>query len=99
PLSNRSNSDIGQPAEMSSKQTPWQRRLAHLAQHGFNDVSAGPGDVGSDSISEESLKDSYLNNGMLITTLSGAASVTGSNIGSIGSMKGRLSKFSSLNFM
>ncbi|KZT04604.1 cytoplasmic protein [Laetiporus sulphureus 93-53] len=98
PLSNSSNPDIGQSAEMSSKQTPLQRHLAHLARHGFNGVSAGPGDVGSDSISEESPRDSYLNNGTLITTLSGAASVTGSNIGSIGSIRGRLSKFSSLNF-
>ncbi|PCH43835.1 cytoplasmic protein [Wolfiporia cocos MD-104 SS10] len=100
PLSSRSQVDNGLPgAELPpAKLTPLQRHLAHLARHGFNGVSSGPGDVGSDDMSEDSPRDSYLQHGVPITTMSGAASITTSTMGSIGSIRGRLSKFSSLNF-
>ena len=84
------------------KQTPLQRHLAHLARHGFNGVSSGPGDNGgSDSFSEESPRNSVVTVGNNpVPTFSGAASVAGASTlgGSIGSIKGRFSKFSSLNF-
>ncbi|KAI8969583.1 cytoplasmic protein [Trametes punicea] len=83
------------------KQTPLQRHLAHLARHGFNGVSSGPGDnAGSDSFSEESPRNSLVTvgNGVPAQALSGAASMTASTLGSIGSIKGRFSKFGSLSF-
>lgn len=82
------------------RQTPLQRHLAHLARHGFNGVSSGPGDNGgSDSLSEESPRNSVVTVGNApAATMSGAASVTTSTLGSIGSIKGRFSKLGSLNF-
>ncbi|KAH9858640.1 cytoplasmic protein [Lenzites betulinus] len=102
PLSPRSleNGAYGEAPWM--KQTPLQRHLAHLARHGFNGVSSGPGDNGgSDSFSEESPRNSVVTagNGAPAPVLSGAASVTASTLGgSIGSIKGRFSKFGSLSF-
>lgn len=101
PASSRSQQEnIQFSGEMpQAKQTPLQQRLAHLVRHGFNGVASGPGDiVGADDISEESPRDSFINTGAAMATLSGAASFTTSTMGSIGSIRGRLSKFSSLNF-
>ena len=81
------------------KQTPLQRHLAHLARHGFNGVASGPRDNGgSDSISEHSPHDSYVNGGSPPNHTHSGASMTGSTIGSIGSLRGRISRFGSLNF-
>ncbi|KIK67093.1 hypothetical protein GYMLUDRAFT_37133 [Collybiopsis luxurians FD-317 M1] len=93
------------------KQTPLQRHLAHLTRHGINGVSSGPGPIdmqnGSDSFSVESPHDSFVNVGNGIHPLHAAqtsgASVTMSNFGgSLGSLssslKGRFSRFGSLNF-
>ncbi|KAJ3935174.1 MAG: hypothetical protein NXY57DRAFT_991179 [Lentinula lateritia] len=89
------------------KQTPLQRHLAHLARHGINGVSSGPPDAqsGSDSFSVESPHDSFVNvaNGIhpLHTQTSGASmtmSNFGGSLGSLGSLKGRFSRFGSLNF-
>jgi len=83
-----------------SKQTPLQRHLAHLARHGINGVSSGPGDIGDTvSISAGSPHDSFVNvvNGVPAAALSNA-SVANSNLGSAGSLKGRFSRFGSLNF-
>ncbi len=86
----------GQPL---TKQTPLQRHLAHLARHGFNGVASGPRDNGgSDSISEGSPHDSYVNGGGMPNHAQSGASIAGSTIGSIGSLRGRISKFGSLNF-
>ncbi|KAH9917284.1 cytoplasmic protein [Amylocystis lapponica] len=92
----QSNTDLA-----ATKQTPLQRHLAHLARHGFNGVASGPGDLASsDTLSEGSPRDSFINgSGMVpITMVSGAASMTASTMGSIGSIKGRFSKFGSLSF-
>jgi dedicator of cytokinesis protein 3 len=83
-----------------SKQTPLQRHLAHLARHGINGVSSGPGDSGDmASISAGSPHDSFVNvvNGIPGPTLSNG-SISNSNLGSSGSLKGRFSRFGSLNF-
>ncbi|KAI0717219.1 cytoplasmic protein [Cerioporus squamosus] len=98
PLSPRSQETVAEAPWM--KQTPLQRHLAHLARHGFNGVSSGPGDAGgSDSFSEESPRNSVVTVGNNpVPTFSGAASVTASTLNSIGSIKGRFSKFGSLNF-
>ncbi|RDX50021.1 cytoplasmic protein [Lentinus brumalis] len=101
PLSPRSQENGLPVAEAPwMKQTPLQRHLAHLARHGFNGVASGPGDNGgSDSFSEESPRNSVVTVGNHpVQTFSGAASVTASTLGSIGSIKGRFSKFGSLNF-
>ncbi|KAJ7594838.1 C2 domain in Dock180 and Zizimin proteins-domain-containing protein [Mycena floridula] len=90
----------------TSKQTPLQKHLAHLARHGFNGVSSAPGDAGgSDSLSAESPHNSFVNvgNGIHSTPAAQAsgASVTTSHLGSLGSLtslKGRFSRFGSLNF-
>lgn len=85
----------------SFKQTPLQRHLAHLARHGITGVSSGPGNNGdSASISAGSPHDSFVNvgNGIPAAPLSNA-SVSISNLGSsVGSLKGRFSRFGSLNF-
>jgi len=84
----------------SSKQTPLQRHLAHLARHGINGVSSGPGDNGdSASMSAGSPHDSFVNvvNGIPAPAMSNG-SVANSNLGSAGSLKGRFSRFGSLNF-
>ncbi|PFH51985.1 hypothetical protein AMATHDRAFT_74495 [Amanita thiersii Skay4041] len=85
-----------------AKQTILQRHLAHLARHGMTGVSSAPENGGSDSFSVESLHNSFVNVGTSASTpqVSGtsvAASTIGS-IGSFGSLKGRLSRFGSLNF-
>ncbi|KAF9071101.1 hypothetical protein BDP27DRAFT_1505129 [Rhodocollybia butyracea] len=89
-----------------SKQTPLQQHLAHLARHGINGVSSRPSDAqnGSDSFSVESPHDSFVNVGNGIHALQAAAtsgaSVTTSNFNnsSLSSLKGRFSRFGSLNF-
>lgn len=85
----------------SFKQTPLQRHLAHLARHGITGVSSGPGNNGdSASVSAGSPHDSFVNvgNGLPAAALSNA-SVSISNLGSsVGSLKGRFSRFGSLNF-
>ncbi|KAE9401567.1 cytoplasmic protein [Gymnopus androsaceus JB14] len=90
------------------KQTPLQRHLAHLTRHGINGVSSGPNDAqnGSDSFSVESPHDSFVNVGNGIHALqaaqtSGASVATsnfGGSLGSLNSLKGRFSRFGSLNF-
>lgn len=86
-----------------SKQTPLQRHLAHLARHGINGVSSAPGGDNGDAASisiAESPHDSFVNvaNGLPAAALSNA-SVANSNLGSsVGSLKGRFSRFGSLNF-
>lgn len=99
PLSNQSNGVFSGDGPMSAKQTPLQRHLAHLARHGFNGVASGPRDhTSSDSISEGSPHNSYVNGAGLPMNLQSSASVAGSTMGSIGSLRGRFSKFGSLNF-
>ncbi|KAL4253449.1 DOCK family protein [Abortiporus biennis] len=102
PLSPQSVRDTAQVSSdaQSTKQTPLQRHLAHLARHGFNGVASGPRDhTGSDSISEGSPHDSYMMNGASIPiNANSGASMTTSTMGSIGSLRGRFSKFGSLNF-
>lgn len=97
PLTTRGATEI--PA--GSKQTPLQRHLAHLARHGINGVSSAPGDSGDTaSISAGSPNESFVNvvNGLPAAAVSNA-SVANSNLGSsVGSLKGRFSRFGSLNF-
>ena len=89
-----------------SKQTHLQRHLAHLARHGFNGLSSAPGDMGgSDSLSNESPHNSFVNvgNGIHVTPaaqISGASVATSyiGSMGSFGSLKGRISRFGSLSF-
>ncbi|KAL0956056.1 hypothetical protein HGRIS_002226 [Hohenbuehelia grisea] len=84
------------------KQTPLQRHLAHLARHGIHGVSSAPGENGgSDSLSVESPRASFVNVENGIHNVTGAqmsgASVVSSNMGSmgsLGSLKGRFSSFS-----
>ncbi|KAJ3793565.1 hypothetical protein GGU11DRAFT_850156, partial [Lentinula aff. detonsa] len=106
PLSPTSPVQSEAPME-SSKQTPLQRHLAHLTRHGINGVSSGPPDAqnGSDSFSVESPHESFVNvaNGIhpLHAQTSGASVTTsnfGGSLGSLGSLKGRFSRFGSLNF-
>ncbi|GLB37233.1 putative DOCK family protein [Lyophyllum shimeji] len=88
------------------KQTPLQRHLAHLARHGINGVSSAPGDNGgSDSLSVESPRNSFVNVANAMHTSSNAqmsgTSVAPSHVGSLGSfgsLKGRFSRFGSLSF-
>lgn len=111
PVSPGANSSIhlglsGQQHTPGAKQTPLQRHLAHLARHGINGVSSAPGDMaGTDSLSAESPHNSFVNVGNGIHSTSAAqasgASVATSymgSIGSFGSLKGRFSRFGSLNF-
>lgn len=92
------------------KQTPLQRHLAHLTKHGLNAVASAPGDTpANDSVSTESPHNSIVNvvggssssqqrNGSIHPS---ATSTTGSymgSIGSFGSLRGRFSRFGSLNF-
>ncbi|KAG7446416.1 cytoplasmic protein [Guyanagaster necrorhizus] len=84
------------------RQTLLQRHLAHLARHGINGVASSPGDMGggmtggSDSVSVESPDTS------LVNVNSGTAEPSGSSVmtslGSLGSLKGRFSRFGSLSF-
>ncbi|KAG6829556.1 hypothetical protein H0H92_004225 [Tricholoma furcatifolium] len=91
------------------KQTPLQRHLAHLTKHGINGVSSAPGDTGgSDSLSVESPRNSFVNvgSGIHSTGVVGGAQTSGTSVapshvgslGSFGSLKGRFSRFGSLNF-
>ncbi|KAJ7675067.1 cytoplasmic protein [Mycena rosella] len=86
------------------KQTPLQRHLAHLARHGINGVSSAPGDTGgSDSLSAESPHNSFVNVGNGVhavpgAKMSGASVATSKSFTSFGSLKGRFSRFGSLNF-
>ncbi|KAI0063692.1 hypothetical protein BV25DRAFT_405860 [Artomyces pyxidatus] len=81
--------------------TPLQRHLAHLARHGMNGVSSGPGEGGgvarSDSLSGGSPHGSFVN---VTGTAGPVAGASGASVvGSIGgSLKGRFSRFGSLNF-
>ena len=95
-------------------QTPLQRHLAHLAKHGINAVASAPGEIpANDSVSTESPHNSIVNVvGDRVTTTSSnhqkngsihpsATSTAGSymgSIGSFGSLRGRFSRFGSLNF-
>lgn len=100
PLSPRSTQG-GQPDGLPySKQTPLQRNLAHLARHGINGVSSGPGDAGAnESISGSSPHGSFVNVGGTLPPGTSGASVATSNLGNGGgSLKGRFSRFGSLNF-
>ncbi|KAF7362005.1 hypothetical protein MVEN_00545700 [Mycena venus] len=100
PRSPMSPPDVAPPA----KQTPLQRHLAHLARHGINGVSSAPGDTGgSDSLSAESPHNSFVNvaNGVHAVPgakVSGASVATSKSFTSFGSLKGRFSRFGSLNF-
>ncbi|KAG6857267.1 hypothetical protein H0H87_007100 [Tephrocybe sp. NHM501043] len=89
------------------KQTPLQRALAHLARHGINGVSSAPGENGgSDSLSVESPRNSFVNVGNAIHSSAGGAQTSGvsvapshvGSLGSFGSLKGRFSRFGSLSF-
>jgi len=93
----------------TKQQTPLQRHLAHLARHGITGVASAPGDmVGSDSMSVESPRNSFINvgnnGGNAIPNTSTAqvsgASVAPSYMGSVGSFsfKTRLSRFGSNAF-
>ena len=95
----RTNIPLSADGVAPPKQTPLQKSLAHLQRHGVHGVASGPRDTfGSDF--EDIAPPDYLVNGSggPITHLSGSASITTSTIGSIGSLKGRLSRFGSLNF-
>lgn len=88
-------------SEAPIRQTPLQRNLAHLARHGMHGVSSGPGDTtNSDSISAGSPHGSFVNVGSGVP----AASISGTSMGastfgnSLGSLRGRISRFGSLNF-
>ncbi|KAJ7502758.1 C2 domain in Dock180 and Zizimin proteins-domain-containing protein [Mycena galericulata] len=102
PMSPRS--PISPPDAPPVKQTPLQRHLAHLARHGINGVSSAPGDVGgSDSLSAESPHNSFVNVGNGVhavpgAKMSGASVATSKSFTSFGSLKGRFSRFGSLNF-
>ncbi|KAI3615340.1 cytoplasmic protein [Moniliophthora roreri] len=109
PLSPQSHEDMP-AAPGRTQQTPLQRHLAHLARHGINGVSSAPGEnFGSDSVSAGSPHDSFVNVGNGIHGGSSGvqasnASVVTSNPGgsgslvSLGSIRGRISRFGSLNF-
>lgn len=99
PISPRGAINAAEPPP-GSKPTPLQRHLAHLARHGINGVSSGPADNGdAASVNMESPGDSYvsvLSNGATQNTGRSNASVAPSN--SLSSLKGRFSRFGSLNF-
>jgi dedicator of cytokinesis protein 3 len=81
------------------KQTPLQKSLAHLQRHGVHGVASSPRDTMGSDLEDVSSHDYLMNgSGGPTNTLSGSASVTTSTIGSVGSLKGRLSRFGSLNF-
>ncbi|EEB99040.1 hypothetical protein MPER_01345 [Moniliophthora perniciosa FA553] len=111
PLSPQSHDDVPAAPGRIIHQTPLQRHLAHLARHGINGVSSAPGEnFGSDSVSAGSPHDSFVNVGNGIHGGGGGgvqasnASVVTSNPGgsgslvSLGSIRGRISRFGSLNF-
>jgi dedicator of cytokinesis protein 3 len=99
PLSPQSpRDDIHMASEGMSSKTPLQRHLAHLARHGINGVSSGPRENGgSDSLSAESAHQSFVHVGNSVqSVLNTPASGASVNLGSIGSIKGRFSRFGSL---
>jgi dedicator of cytokinesis protein 3 len=110
PQSPTSTSNPTLPPPNSKQQTPLQRHLAHLARHGITGVASAPGDmVGSDSMSVESPRNSFINVGNgnnpnpiqnASTAQVSGASVAPSYMGSVGSfsLKGRLSRFGSITF-
>ncbi|KII92851.1 hypothetical protein PLICRDRAFT_696130 [Plicaturopsis crispa FD-325 SS-3] len=82
--------------------TPLRRHLDHLATHGINGVSSAPGEsnAGNESLSAESPHESSFvitGNSAPAAALSGTSLAT-SNLGSLGSLRGRFSRFGSLNF-
>jgi dedicator of cytokinesis protein 3 len=87
-----------QPQGASSKQTPLQRHLRHLARHGINGVSSGPDNADSDGRrSAASPPESLITVGN--ATVPGAPSIAPSELRSLtGSVKGRFSRLGSLNF-
>ncbi len=93
-------------APQSSKQTPLQKHLAHLARYGMNAVSSGPGERSlagnSDSQSGGSPRGSFVNvgNQVIDAAVSGVSLVSASNQGSLNSnsLKSRFSRFGSFNF-
>ncbi|KAF9562776.1 cytoplasmic protein [Agrocybe pediades] len=103
PVSPSGDSNGGSPP---AKQTPLQRQIAHLTRHGINGVSSAPGDMaGADSLSAESLHNSFVNVGNGIhgtpAAQTSGTSVAGSYMGSMGSLsslRGRFSRFGSLRF-
>ena len=96
PPSTRENEQSPVEMAMSTKQTPLQRGMAHLARHGFNGVASGPRDTVDGEMSEESPRDSFVNgSGPAVTHLSGAASITPSTVAS--SFRGRFSRLGSLH--
>lgn len=95
----RGNGQVAADGALLAKQTPLQRGLAHLARHGVNGVASSPRDTISSDIGELSPRDSFINgSGAQIANISGSASVTTSTMGSIGSIRGRFSRFGSLSF-
>jgi dedicator of cytokinesis protein 3 len=90
----------------NGKPTLLQRHLQHLAAHGISGVSSGPMDDRGDSDSiSTSPQESYINNGGSghgngVTNGISGAGVSGAslNTSNIGSIKGRLSRFGTLNF-
>ncbi|KAF5351982.1 hypothetical protein D9756_007382 [Leucocoprinus leucothites] len=108
PQSPTSASNPTLPLSSTKQQTLLQRHLAHLARHGITGVASAPGDmVGSDSMSVESPRNSFINVGNGNSTIPNTstaqvsgASVAPSYMGSVGSfsLKGRLSRFGSITF-
>ena len=95
----RENGQLSAESVLPPRQTPLQRGLAHLARHGVNGVASGPRDtINSDIDDNSSPHNSFINGSSApIPNLSGAVSINNS-LGSIGSLRGRFSKFGSLNF-
>lgn len=79
---------------LPGRQTLLQRNLAHLARHGITGVSSGPGDAGAESTSG-SPPASFVNMGSVHSPPGRSASTLLSGTGSI---RGRFSRFGSLNF-
>lgn len=94
------------PISNNKQQTPLQRHLAHLARHGITGVASAPGDmVGSDSMSTDSPRNSFINvgnnnNAIQSTSTAQVSASAPSYMGSVGSfsLRGRLSRFGSLTF-
>jgi dedicator of cytokinesis protein 3 len=83
----------------SSKQTPLQRHLAHLAKHGMNGVSASLGENAPISPSTESVRNSFVHVGASSTSTAhqpSGVSAAASYMGSFQSFGSRLSRLGSL---
>ena len=103
PISARENgltSANGVTSPGQQQQSLLQRHMAHLARHGFNGVASGPRErAASDTFSEFSPYESFANGHGIPLNMTSAASISASTMGSIGgSIRGRISKFGSLNF-